>query len=458
MNNAQQAISRTSRQPLADPQVELDAGQFGAGQLATVSMMARGEARGHGFWIDRDLLAQMATALKTATDNGDGIKSRYTHPFASADSLGRFLGRVTAEDPQTTARGLADGWLPCTVHLAKTSRRTPEGDLGGYIMDLAREDSEALGLSAVFRRDFQTELEYMLAHGGQLVAGPDGQDIVEGFQSPDPENIHNLPHARLAELVAADVVGDPAANPSGLRGPVAGLSASHEIWRYALGLTDQRPSLVALDIDPDRLRDHMAEFFKTESITLVRNGAEIMTRKTSTGMASADASLANAEETTETPAETEQPPAEPEASDTAPAGDVEPITQDEPETPDPETAEQPEEQAEQQPQTVQLTAADLQQWQRLGPNAMQWLAEGKSLAEATALRLAEQDTALAERDTQLAELSAAAQLARGETEPVSGSHAPPAEPQQPVKGQDGTTALAAELDAKIQKMNSPSGN
>lgn len=465
-------LTRANRRELpADLLIERSGGLFGHGLLAGASLISRGPADGHDFWIDQELLAAIAAALMDATSGADGIKSRYTHPFASADSLGRYLGRVTALDEQTTARALAAGWVPCDVNLAKSAHRTPEGDLASYIMDRGEEDPAALGLSAVFKRDFQAELEFMLAHGGQIEPGPDGQDIVVGFVSPDPKNRNNLPHARLAELRAADLVGDPAANPGGLRGPVSGLSVNDEFWRYALGLTDQPPPLAALDVDPGRLRSHLAAFFERNRIQL-KEVSDMTTP--STPAALSDDPAAAAVEPPQQAVAPDTTPAAPPATTETPQAASEPAA-DDPLPPDPDpAADEPAEvdggtvetppaaeaggQADTSSapatppaaETVNLSAGDLQRWQALGPNALTWLAEGLTIEQAQAKLITQQQA-------ELAQLRQTADAARGERDPVSGNTPQAAGDQQPSEETalgrpDGTAGFAQELDQKIQAL------
>ncbi|HEX6983879.1 MAG TPA: hypothetical protein VF170_00820, partial [Planctomycetaceae bacterium] len=143
------------------------------------------------------------------------------------------------------------------LHFSQTSHKTPEGDLAAYVMDLAEEDPDLFGASIVFRSDRAAERAFEAKHGG---AG--------SFKSPDPLNAKNLPHARLAELRATDVVDEPAANPSGLF-HASGIPADAEaLLDYALGLKDARPAASSLGIDPDRLRAFTARFMDRHGLTL----------------------------------------------------------------------------------------------------------------------------------------------------------------------------------------------
>jgi hypothetical protein len=97
-----------------------------------------------------------------------GLKSRYTHPEISADGLGKHLGR--AKDLSLSAVVNASGQTVSCVrgdlHFAKSASRTPSGNLSGYLLDLAAEDSDALSSSLAL----QVEKEFRLdAYGSPLV-------------------------------------------------------------------------------------------------------------------------------------------------------------------------------------------------------------------------------------------------------------------------------------------------
>lgn len=229
--------------PEAAPDVERDGGKWRAGLIRQAAIVTRGEARGHGFWIDTDFLAAIERAI-----NADerGVKTRFTHPSLSDDGLGKFLGRATnaTNDGQT---------VKADIHFSQTAHKTPDGDLAGYIMDLAEQHPESFGASIVFTRDLEAEEQFSEQHD----------------QSPDEENTNNLPHVRLAELEAADIVDEPAVNPHGLFHRPHIAQDADALLSYAIGLSD-RPELVALDIDPDRAARFVTRFLDRHHLTIVQ--------------------------------------------------------------------------------------------------------------------------------------------------------------------------------------------
>lgn len=194
-----------------------------------------------------------------------GVKVRFTHPGLSADGLGKHLGRAMA--------ALVDGnQAYADVHFTKSSHATPEGDLSGYVMDLAEDSPEDFAISIVYDVDVAAELEHFLAHGGRIVEGAYGEEIWDNseFQSPDPKNKQGLPHARVAMMRAADFVADPAANPGGLFSREQKFAAeAEELAAFALGISDKRPAAVALGLDADRVEQFVKRFLTSHNLELV---------------------------------------------------------------------------------------------------------------------------------------------------------------------------------------------
>ncbi len=83
--------------------------------------------------------------------------------------------------------------------LSKTAHSSPAGDIGQYVLDLAREDPAALGVSVVVDLDrawITADGQELPANGGRP-AGATGK----------------YPVARITGLYAADVVDEPALQP-----------------------------------------------------------------------------------------------------------------------------------------------------------------------------------------------------------------------------------------------------
>lgn len=239
-------------------------GIFGAGLIQGMSVVTRGEALGHGVWLDSAFVDQVQAGLDGLTRGpGKGAKSRFTHPDLSSDGLGKTLGRVRY--------GKREGdLLRGNLHFYRTAHDAPDGDLAKYVMSLATEDPAAFGASIVFVHDVDAELQFALENGATNQHSEWGGWVdYSGFRSPDADNAKNLPHARLADLLAVDVVDEPAANPNGLfyRDPV--FADADACARYALGLSDQAPEMTALSIDPKRVQVFFAKFLDRHHLEIV---------------------------------------------------------------------------------------------------------------------------------------------------------------------------------------------
>lgn len=234
-----------------------------------LSAITRGEALGHGLWIDDHFLDQLEAAGQALER---GAKSRFTHPDMSSDGMGRFLGRARAFERD-------GGKVRVDLKLARAASRAPEGDLAGYVLELAEEDPHAFGASIVFMRDLEAEHAFATTH-----MGGDGS-----FVSPDPENKGNLRHARLKELFAVDLVDEPAANPDGV------FSRAHPTFElledigplasYLLGLSEEAPTDRVGGIDLTRARAYVARFMEQRGLALASKEV-VMSKKNDQGAAS----------------------------------------------------------------------------------------------------------------------------------------------------------------------------
>lgn len=205
MNGTTISSPATSSALSASP-VDRHGGDYRGGVIRGIAVATIGEAAGHDLWVDEVFLQQVAVAINYRPR---GVKSRFMHPRNGlGDGLGQFLGRVKSAVVEGDV-------VRADEHFARSAHGTPYGNLAGYLMDRTEEDSQSFGTSVLFLRDFAAERDFIIAHGGRIIEGPDGKEIVN-FASPDPRNQKNLPHARVKLVQAVDVVDTPAANPNGL--------------------------------------------------------------------------------------------------------------------------------------------------------------------------------------------------------------------------------------------------
>ncbi len=261
-----EASFRASRAAVTAEELDIQptGGRFEAGLVNGVSLISRGEALGHGMWIDEVALDQVEELAMAADENGTGVKSRFTHPSLSADGTGKSLGRIhdNARDGDQV-RG--------NLNLSKAAHKTPDGDLADYMMTLAKEDPASGGLSIVFDRDFEMEEDFMAAHGAELKEDRWGTywDL-ENFKSPDPDNVNNFPHVRVADLTAADFVDSPAANPAGLFDRQPEARQMDACLSFALGLSDRPPTGRPFGIDPGRAQQFLHRWMEEHGVQLLR--------------------------------------------------------------------------------------------------------------------------------------------------------------------------------------------
>lgn len=95
-----------------------------------------------------------------------GVKSRFAHPSLSGDGIGKFLGRAKG------AR-VDGGKVRADLHLDPSSFSTPDGNLGGYVMDLAESDPDAFGSSLVL----QVDQKFRVNEKNERVTDDDGEPL-----------------------------------------------------------------------------------------------------------------------------------------------------------------------------------------------------------------------------------------------------------------------------------------
>lgn len=169
----------------------LRAGEFRvdreAGALRGVSVITRGPAIGHGFLVDDVMLGQVEAAINRRER---GVRCRLTHSGTTnpwgADGILELVGRIR------DAR-IDGGQVRADLQFGRYADDSPRGRLKTYLLGVAEEDPEAVGLSIVFER-----LEFE-------------------EQPADPKTGASFPPlGRVKDVIFVDFTDDPAANPGGL--------------------------------------------------------------------------------------------------------------------------------------------------------------------------------------------------------------------------------------------------
>ena len=246
-------FARAHVDEMAEPRIDREGGRYSSGIIRDVAVITHGEALGHGVWIDATMLDQVAEA---GNEKENGIKARFTHPGMSSDGLGKMLGRV--QDFR-----VAGDQVLGDLHFSESSHKTPDGDLAEYVMLLTEEDASAAGLSIVFEQDFDaTEMftDYNTDESGVFI-------------SPDGMNADDLPHARLSQLRAADVVDEPAANPTGMFYRQDLPAEAFAFLNFASGISDIKPDAL-LGIEPGRAREFFQRWKDENDLSISLNDSQ----------------------------------------------------------------------------------------------------------------------------------------------------------------------------------------
>lgn len=293
--------------------VDRTGGQFGAGLIRGFSVIAKGEALGHDLWIDDEFLSQVEKAVLSAKG---GTKARFTHPGMSGDGMGKMTARVFGASTKGD-KVFAD------AHMLKSAHKTPDGDLAGYVMDLAEEDAEAFGASISFMHDYPAEKKFMLDHGAKIVTDEDGYSYwdLTDYKSPDPKNLKNLPHARLKSLRAVDFVDSPAANPDGLfhAGPFELLENGESLLDFVFGVTSEVPADASFGVDLTRMKGFAARWAADRGFSINKESEMSVAAPVSPAAPNTDAGKpAELTSTQPPPAATPQAPVTPAPSAPAP--------------------------------------------------------------------------------------------------------------------------------------------
>ncbi|MGE0534945.1 MAG: hypothetical protein AB7O68_08210 [Pirellulales bacterium] len=174
--------------------VELRGGDYGAGLIRGYAVATIGVVSGRDLWIDAVFLGQLSEAINGSTE---GKPMRASHPEGEADALAGYVA--------TTKAARIDGEvLRADAHFVPMPESDERPDLASSILLRANFNPRSMGCSIYSTRDLTAERKFVEQHGKAA------------FRSPDARNVSNLPHIRLAELVAVDFCEIPAANRDGL--------------------------------------------------------------------------------------------------------------------------------------------------------------------------------------------------------------------------------------------------
>lgn len=206
------------------------------------------EALGHRLILDSTTLQQLADKGNAAKA---GIKSRFTHPGLSSDGLGKYLGRLRNFRVDGD-KALAD------LHLSELASKSPDGDLGAYVMDLAEEDPEAFGMSVVIDANRVWQLE----DGREVDAERDDNGRMKQPEGATTKH----PLARVKSFIACDAVDEPAANRDGMFS--SALWATNQLSEQVFGELDTL--LDQYGVTPKKAFEFALKYFSARNISTVK--------------------------------------------------------------------------------------------------------------------------------------------------------------------------------------------
>ena len=393
------------------------------GILRGVAIVTEGEAQGHCISLDAEFVED---TIRHGNKRKSGLKVRFGHPNMSSTALGTFLGRAKSfrlDEVRGAAVARAD------VYLSNEAKETPNGDLHSYVMGMADNEADMLGMSIVFTEGSPFQK-----------AGPDGK-----VDKDSPW------YARLEKLHAADLVDDPAANPDGLF--TASAWSRDTFASQVTEFLDTHPEIFAVvEKNPDVIGDFMARYqtyLKRKGPAMVEPEETVSledmlaAEATDKKKAADDEAKATADAEAAAAADGDAEPAEPaEAAEPDPAtGDAAPATEDA--EPDPALAADP-------------GRTECRRFVKAyGPQGGQWYADGLTFEQATQKNTEAQNQRIEELENKLQSVD------RGETEALAADDAEPEKPAQrgttaaERRKPQGTAGVLADINtAKAQKAGS----
>lgn len=185
-----------------------------SGVLQKVIVAQAGKVKSYFEQIDATTLAQIET-LGNAKETG--VKARFGHPNMCSSSFGTYIGRF--KNFQVEGEKVFGD-----LHLDEVCKESPSGNLFGYIVKMAKNNPDMFGASIAF-----------------VPAEPAITD-------------DDYPATRIEELLATDLVDDPAATNS--------LFAVDSFSYQATQFLDTNPAIASLiSRKPDTIIEFMLKYF-----------------------------------------------------------------------------------------------------------------------------------------------------------------------------------------------------
>lgn len=188
--------------------------------------------------VDQTTLGQLVSLVNDTSRKG--VKMRFAHPNMSRDGMGRHLGRAT--NARMNAEGTA---VLVDAKIAETARKSPQGNLADYVIDLATETPEDFGLSIAPLLDSEAM----------------------GKIEPDENGLVPI---RLKALRAIDFVDEPAATRGGLF-HVEGSDSLADLPGQATWLLDTFFADAPANVIRERFGEFLDTYFRSKGLPIMSN-------------------------------------------------------------------------------------------------------------------------------------------------------------------------------------------
>ena len=200
------------------------------GILHKVIVATAGKVKSYAEFIDSETLHQISSL---GNSKPNGVKARFGHPNMCSSAFGTYIGRFKNFQVDNLS-------VFADLHLDSVCKDSPSGNLYDYIMRMARNNPDMFGASIAF-----------------VPAEPELTD-------------EEFPSTRIEDLLATDLVDDPAATNS--------LFSVDSFAYQATAFLDNNPAIALLIAkQPDIVLEFMFKYFskydlmKTEMFQKLRN-------------------------------------------------------------------------------------------------------------------------------------------------------------------------------------------
>ena len=187
------------------------------GIISGVHVCCEGEAKGHGVSLDKEFIRNV---VSFGNEQSVGVKSRFGHPNMSTTTLGTFIGRFKNFKYKLIERsgGEKAGTAVADLHLDEVSKKSPNGNLFEYVLEMADTNPDMFGNSIVFRH------------------GEDKEEKEKVGEDDKGKPIYKTKRiATIEALAASDLVDSPAATDK--------LFSSDNLAANVTEYLDQNPEL-----------------------------------------------------------------------------------------------------------------------------------------------------------------------------------------------------------------------